>query len=98
VQELAAAEEDGKTTAIMFTHLQEQHESQLKLMAAANKQAMDTIKALRHLHRGVQTLRHCPYGPNRRVPDHIATRLLVHHGGHPSGCKLYLLQINEEQN
>jgi hypothetical protein len=22
----------------------------------------------------------------------------VHHGGHPSGCKLYLLQINEEQN
>jgi hypothetical protein len=23
---------------------------------------------------------------------------LVHHGGHPSGCKLYHLQINEEQN
>jgi hypothetical protein len=25
-------------------------------------------------------------------------RLLVHHGVHPSECKLHLLQINEEQN
>ncbi len=30
--------------------------------------------------------------------NHIATRPSVHHGGHPSGCKLYLLQIIEEQN
>jgi hypothetical protein len=42
-QELAAAEEEGKTTAMMFTLLQEQHKAQLKLMAAANKQAMGTM-------------------------------------------------------
>jgi hypothetical protein len=42
-QELAAAEEEGKTTAMMFTLLQEQHKAQLKLMAAANKQVMDAI-------------------------------------------------------
>jgi hypothetical protein len=42
-QELAAAEEEGKTTAMMFTLLQEQHKAQLKSMAAANKQAMDTM-------------------------------------------------------
>jgi hypothetical protein len=36
-QELAAAEEEGKTTAMTFTLLQEQHEVQLKSMVAANK-------------------------------------------------------------
>jgi hypothetical protein len=35
-QELAAAEEEDKTTAMMFALLQEQHKAQLKLMAAAN--------------------------------------------------------------
>jgi hypothetical protein len=35
------AEEEGETTATMFTLLQEQHKAQLELMAAANKQAMD---------------------------------------------------------
>ncbi len=42
-QELAAAEEEGKTTAMMFTLLQEQHKAQLEAMAAANKQAMDAM-------------------------------------------------------
>jgi hypothetical protein len=42
-QELAAAEEEGKTTAMMFALLQEQHKAQLKAMAASNKQAMDTM-------------------------------------------------------
>jgi hypothetical protein len=42
-QKLAAAEEEGNTTAMMFTLLQEQHKAQLELMLAANKQAMDTI-------------------------------------------------------
>ncbi len=42
-QELAAVEEEGKTAAMMFTLLQEQHKAQLELMAAANKQAMDTM-------------------------------------------------------
>jgi hypothetical protein len=42
-QELAAAEEEGKTIAMMFTLLQEQHKAQLKSMAAANEQAMDTM-------------------------------------------------------
>ncbi len=42
-QELAAAEEEGKATAMMFTLLQEQHKAQLKLMAASNKQVMDTM-------------------------------------------------------
>ncbi len=42
-QELAAAEEEGKTTAMMFALLQEQHKARLKLMRAANKQAMDAM-------------------------------------------------------
>ncbi len=42
-QELAAAEEEGKTTAMMFALPQEQHKSQLEAMAVANKQAMNAI-------------------------------------------------------
>jgi hypothetical protein len=42
-QELPAAEEEDKTTAMMFTLLQEQHKAQLKLMVAAYKQAMDKM-------------------------------------------------------
>jgi hypothetical protein len=42
-QELAAAEEEGTTNAMMFTLLQEHYKAQLKLMAAANSQAMDTM-------------------------------------------------------
>ncbi len=42
-QELAAAEEEGKTTTMMFALLQKQHKAQLKEMMAANKQAMDTM-------------------------------------------------------
>jgi hypothetical protein len=42
-QELAAAEEEGKTTTMMCTLLQEQQKAQLKLIAAANKQAMDAM-------------------------------------------------------
>ncbi len=42
-QELAAAEEEGKTTAMMFALLQEQHKAQLKEMVVANKQAMDVM-------------------------------------------------------
>ncbi len=42
-QELAAAEEEGKTTAMMFALLQEQHKAQLEAMMAANKQAMDAM-------------------------------------------------------
>ncbi len=42
-QELAAAEEEGKTMAMKFTLFQEQHKAQVELMAAANKQAMDTM-------------------------------------------------------
>ncbi len=43
VQELAAAEEEGKTMVMMFTLLQEHHKVQLKSMAASNKQAMDMM-------------------------------------------------------
>ncbi len=42
-QELAAPEEEGKTTAMMFTLLQEHHKAQLELMVVANKQAIDTM-------------------------------------------------------
>ncbi len=42
-QELAAAEEEGETTAMMFALLQEQHKSQMKAMAAANQKLMDAI-------------------------------------------------------
>jgi hypothetical protein len=42
-QELAAAEEKGKTTAMMFALLKNQHKAQLEAMAAATKQAMDTM-------------------------------------------------------
>ncbi len=45
-QELVAAEEEGKTTAMMFALLQEQHKAQLKAMVAANKLAMDTMLEL----------------------------------------------------
>ncbi len=45
-RELAAAEEEGKTTAMMFALLQEQHKAQLKVMVAANKQAMDAMLEL----------------------------------------------------
>jgi hypothetical protein len=42
-QELAAAEEEGETTAMMFALLQEQHKSQMEAMAAANQKLMDAI-------------------------------------------------------
>jgi hypothetical protein len=42
-QELAAAEEEGKTIAMMLALLQEQHKAQLEVMVAANKQAMDIM-------------------------------------------------------
>jgi hypothetical protein len=42
-QELAAAAEEGETTAMMFALLQEQHKAQLEAMMAANKQAMDAM-------------------------------------------------------
>ncbi len=42
-QELAAAEEEGETTAMMFALLQEQHKAQLEAVGAANKQAMDAM-------------------------------------------------------
>ncbi len=58
----------------------------------------DHHKALWHLCRGVKTVGHCPHRPNRPIPNYITTRLLVHHGRHPSRCKLHLLQINEEPN
>ncbi len=58
----------------------------------------DHKKALRHLPRGVWTVGHCPHKPNRCIPNHNTTRLSVHNGGHTSGRKLHLLQINEEPN
>ncbi len=42
-QEQAAAMEEGKTQAMMFALLQEQHQSQLEAMAAANKATMDAM-------------------------------------------------------
>ncbi len=42
-QELAAAEKEGETTAMMIALLQEQHKAQLEAMMAANKQAMDAM-------------------------------------------------------
>jgi hypothetical protein len=42
-QALAAAEEKGKTTTMMFALLHDQHKAQLKAMAAAKKQAMDLM-------------------------------------------------------
>ncbi len=42
-QELAAAEEEGKITAMMFALLQDQHKAQLEAMVAAYKQAMDAM-------------------------------------------------------
>jgi hypothetical protein len=42
-QEQASAEEEGKTQAMMFALLQDQHKSQLEAMAAANKATMDAL-------------------------------------------------------
>ena len=40
VQEQAAVTEEGETQAMMFALLQEQHQSQLEVMAMANKATM----------------------------------------------------------
>ena len=42
-QELAAAEEEGEASAMMFALLQEQHKSQMDAMAAANQKAMEAM-------------------------------------------------------
>ena len=42
-QEQVAATEEGETHAMMFVMLQEQHQSQLEAMAAANKAAMEAM-------------------------------------------------------
>jgi hypothetical protein len=42
-QELTAADEEGKTTTMMFALLQDQHRAQFEAMVAANKQAMDAM-------------------------------------------------------
>jgi hypothetical protein len=46
-QELAVAVEEGKTTVMMFALHQDQYKTQLKAMAAANKEAMDAM--LKHM-------------------------------------------------
>ncbi len=42
-QEQAAAEEEGKTTAMMFALLQEQHTNQMEAMATSSQKAMDAM-------------------------------------------------------
>ena len=42
-QEMAAVEEEGETSAMMFALLQEQHRVQLDAMATANQKAMDAM-------------------------------------------------------
>ena len=42
-QEMAAAEEEGETSAMMFALLQEQHRAQLNAMATANQKPMDVM-------------------------------------------------------
>ena len=42
-QEMAAAEEEGETSAMMFALLQEQHRAQINAMATANQKAMDVM-------------------------------------------------------
>jgi len=42
-QETAAAEEEGKASAMMFALLQEQHKAQLDAMTSANQKAMDAM-------------------------------------------------------
>jgi hypothetical protein len=42
-QETAAAEEEGETSAMMFSLLQEQHWVQLNAMATANQKAMGAM-------------------------------------------------------
>ena len=43
VQETAAVEEEGETSAMMFALLQEQHRAQLGDMTTSNQKAMDTM-------------------------------------------------------
>ena len=42
-QELAAAEEEGEASAMMFALLQEQHKTQMDAMAASNQRAMEAM-------------------------------------------------------
>jgi hypothetical protein len=65
-QELAAAEEEGKTTAMMFALLQEQHKAQLEAMVVANKQAMDTM--LEHMNALIAGQGKAGDKPTARVP------------------------------
>jgi hypothetical protein len=73
-QELAAAEEEGETTMMMFAHLQEQHKAQLKLMVAAYKQVMDAmLERMNALIAG-----------QGKVMDKVAATILNSNTGHTS--------------
>jgi len=47
-----------------------------------------------HLHRGPQ--QQDPLRPDRRIPIHLSTRQLIHHGGNTPGCQLYFCRANEK--
>ncbi len=66
-QELAAAEVEGKTTAMMFALLQEQHKAQLEAMVAANNQAMDAM--LEHMNLLIAGQGNAADKPTARVPN-----------------------------
>jgi hypothetical protein len=65
-QELAAAEVEGKITAMMFALLQEQHKAQLEAMVAANKQTMDAM--LEHMNALITGQGKAADKPTARVP------------------------------
>jgi hypothetical protein len=71
---------------------------QIRLIPPPLGHILSHQKALQHLCSGVGVVRHDSYGPNQCISNDLTTRLSVHHGGHSSGCKLYLLQNNEKQN
>jgi hypothetical protein len=54
VQEQAAATEVGKTQAMMFALLQEQHQLQIEAMAAANKVTMEAMMECMNAHVAAQ--------------------------------------------
>jgi hypothetical protein len=66
-QELAAAEEEGKTTAMMFALLQLQRKAQLEAMAAASKQAMDAM--LEHMNAFIAGQGKAADKPTAKVPN-----------------------------
>jgi hypothetical protein len=70
----------------------------IKVEPGTENPPLPAIKKHYHIFIVVYKLLNTVHTDQTGQSDHLTMRLLVHHSGHPSGCKLYLLQINKEHN